>query len=40
MRSFFDSSAMKLGFDPLLADSWYSINKEQISKFKVRVYFF
>ena len=35
MRRFLEDFAKKSRFDPLLADNWYNITKEDISRYKV-----
>ena len=37
MRRFLEDFAKKSGFDPLLADNWYNITKEDISRYKVLI---
>jgi hypothetical protein len=35
-REFFDSFAASSGFDPLSAEKWYSVTKQQLMAHKVR----
>lgn len=36
-RSFFDSFADDHGFDPLIANNWYSVNPQMLADYKVKI---
>lgn len=35
MKAFFKKFAQKMGFDPLIAENWYSVKQHVVKKFKV-----
>lgn len=39
-RKFFENFARMNGFDPLVADNWYTITRDRVSALKVKLFFF
>jgi hypothetical protein len=39
MRAFLASLAEKMGFDPLVADDWYSVSRQEFIQYRVLFYF-